>query len=99
MTTTELYQSVVNNLPSTQIHPLHKAMLEECCENALENNDHLDSQTLIYMVGLAFITCDSTLRATMKATLESGNADVITLNYRNQTFEISKNSAFLKSDK
>lgn len=99
MTTTELYQSVIKNLSSTQIHPLHKAILEECCENAVENNNQLDSETLIYAVGLAFLTCDSTLKATMKAALKSNNADGITINYRNQTFDISKNSAFLKSSK
>ena len=97
MTPTELYQKVLENLSFPEIHPLHKAMLEECCENALEYKQNItDVDTLVYAVKLAFLTCETTLKATLKATANNFDADKITLDYRGQTFSVLKDSSFLK---
>ncbi|AOR27281.1 hypothetical protein FORMB_02190 [Formosa sp. Hel1_33_131] len=95
----ELYDLVTKDfddkIPLENIHPLHKAMLEECCENALNNPQKVESQdTLKYAVQIAFFTCIETLRGTLKAGLEF--ADTVNLNYRNQSFTITKDSPFLK---
>lgn len=97
MTADELYKMVVGQLPVEQLHPLHKAMMEECCENALNNPQNvIDPDTLIFAVQVAFLTCNSTLKGTLTASLKLANADQVTLNYRNQTFIIPKNSALIK---
>jgi len=97
MTTTELYQSVIGHLPIKEIHPLHKAMMEECCETALQNKQGVvDKKTLILSVQIAFMTCNTTLKSTLNASLKMANADQVTLNYRGQTFIISKSSNLLK---
>lgn len=95
MTKNELYESVIGSLNLNEIHPLHKAMLEECCENALENKQNVeDLETLKFAVQVSFITCLSTLKGTISASLEF--ADNVKLNYRGQTFNIPKNSNLLK---
>lgn len=97
MTADELYKMVIEQLPIKEIHPLHKAILEECCENALNNPQNVtDTGTLIYAVQVAFLTCTSTLKGTLAASLELAAADQVTLNYRNQTFIILKNSSLIK---
>ena len=97
MTADGLYKMVIEQLPIKEIHPLHKAILEECCENALNNPQNVtDTGTLIYAVQVAFLTCTSTLKGTLAASLELAAADQVTLNYRNQTFIILKNSSLIK---
>lgn len=94
---TELYNAVIEKLPIPEIHPLHKAMMEECCENAISNNSEKDLETLIPIVHLAMLSCDSLLKGLLRGSLESTDADFVQLNYRNQTFSIPRNSSFLKS--
>jgi len=95
MTKNELYQSVVEELNLNEIHPLHKAIIEECCEGALENKQGVkDLETLKFAVQVSFITCLSALKGTIIASLEF--ADNVNLNYRGQTFNIPKNSNLLK---
>ena len=97
MTTEELYQAVLDKLPNKSIHPLHKAMMEECCENSINNPQNVtDRNTLISAVQIAFITCNSILKGTLEASLKLANADQVTLNYRGQSFIIPKNSPLLK---
>ncbi|WP_291132412.1 hypothetical protein [Flavobacterium sp. UBA7682] len=96
LNTDDLYNAVVQKLSFPQIHPLHKAILEECCENALEKSTEKDIESLISLVQLIFMSCESTLRGMIKGTFEAGNPETVTLNYRNQTFIIDKTSGFLK---
>jgi hypothetical protein len=98
MTKIELYERVIKEIGVEKIHPLHEAMLEECCENIIkaDTDNNFDDKTLITSVQLSFIECDKILRETFKATLESLNGDIINLNYRDQNFKISKDSPFLK---
>lgn len=97
MTIEELYKTVVGQLPIKELHPLHKAMMEECCENAINNPQQVtDKDTLVLAVQVAFLTCNSTLKGTLAASLQLTDADQVTLNYRNQTFIIPKNSSLLK---
>jgi hypothetical protein len=97
MNADDLYQKVIEGLPIKELHPLHKAMMEECCENALNNPQKIsDFETLVNAVQIAFLTCHSTLKNTLIGSLEAANVDQITLNYRNQTFIIPLNSPLLK---
>lgn len=97
MTKEELFKQVLTDLPIKEIHPLHKAMMEECCETALKNPENFkNTDTLINSVRIAFITCNSVLKGTLQGSLKSFDANQITLNYRNQTFIIPDNSPLLK---
>lgn len=100
MTKKELYEYAIQdfekNLDIGQIHPLHKAILEECCENALNNPQKItDEKTLKYAVHVAFLSSLSTLVGTLKGGLEL--ADTVNLNYRSKTYEITKGSPLLKN--
>lgn len=97
MTADELYKKVVGQLPIKELHPLHKAIMEECCENAINNPKNVTNlDTLVYAVQVAFLTCNSTLQGTLQASLNMADADQVTLNYRGQIFIIPKNSSLLK---
>jgi|JI9StandDraft_1071089.scaffolds.fasta_scaffold499345_2 hypothetical protein len=96
MTKEELYKKAIEELNIKEMHPIHKAMLEECCESALENSKApilIDS--LLAMVYVAFTTSNTALKAALTAAKSIGNADQITLNYRGQPFIISKDSYWL----
>lgn len=92
MTAKELYEEVIDSLKIKTIHPLHKAMLEECCEHAISNNI-TDKETLRNAAMIAFMTTNTTLQGTLNAGLKM--ADNITLNYRGQSFTIDTNSKLL----
>jgi len=78
---------------------MQKAMMEECCETAIKSNPEItDLDVLENAVQIAFITCGSTLKATLRGLLESADADKVNLNYRNQSFSFSKDSSFLQED-
>ena len=97
MTETELFGKVLDHLKIKELHPLHKALIEECCENAINNKQNVtDLETLIYSVEVAFLTSNSLLKGTLKGALLGANANQITLNYRDQTFIILENSEFVK---
>ena len=95
MTTEELYKLTFEKLPIKEIHPLHKAIMEECCENAINNPQNVtDSATLVYAVQVSFITALSALKGTLLGALKLG--DQVTLNYRGQIFIIPRDSNLLK---
>jgi hypothetical protein len=95
MTQNELYQSVIGHLKLNEIHPLHKAIIEECCESALENKEGVeDLETLIFAVQVSFITSLSALKGVILASLKF--ADNVNIDYRGQTFNIPKDSNLLK---
>lgn len=95
MTRDFLYESVLKHLNLVQIHPLHKAIIEECCENAIKSQEEIkELETLIFAVQVSFLTCLSALKGTLVASLKF--ADTVTLNYREQTFNITKDSVLLK---
>ena len=95
MTQNELYQSVIGQLKLNEIHPLHKAIMEECCEKALKNEQGIDDlETLIFVVQVSFLTSLSTLKGLVSSSLEF--ADNVTINYGGQTFTIPKDSNLLK---
>lgn len=96
MTTKELYKKIMEEFKLEKIHPLHQAIMEECCEHAINNPEKLNERDLIGAVKIAFYTCNETLRGTLRGSLEAANADQITLNYREQSFIIEKDSPLLK---
>jgi hypothetical protein len=62
MTSKELYYRIISQLQLDTIHPLHKAILEECCETALNNKQSdIDEKQLVFGVQLAFLTSNSIL--------------------------------------
>lgn len=68
--------------------------MEKCSENALNNLEKItEGKPLIYAVHVAFITSLSTLVGTLIGGLEMASS--ITLNYRNQTFKITKDSPLI----
>ncbi|HMG16297.1 MAG TPA: hypothetical protein VK590_12655 [Saprospiraceae bacterium] len=96
MTPEELYVHVINQTKVNAIHPFHKALLEECCENAANNPDGVtDPTALLIGVGVAFISAKSSLKSILLAAFEQTSANEVTLNYRNQSFVIPENSPLL----
>jgi len=90
MTVQELLDLVLADI-KIELHPLHRAMFEECCENAVNNEQGItDVDTLVYSARVAFLTCNSMFKNTIKAALEY--ADVVTYNYRGLSLVIDKNS-------
>lgn len=95
MSETNLLVAVIESLPVKKIHPLHKAMLEECCEKVESgDNENVDEKTKILAVELAFLTCESVIKGTIKGLAKGFDADKVNLDYRGQTFEIEKGSHF-----
>lgn len=96
MTKEELYTKAIQSLKIKEMHPIHKAILEECCERAIENSTtSLEVDTLLSIIYVAFKTSDTSLRAALSAAKKIGNADQITLNYRGQSFIIQRDSYWL----
>jgi hypothetical protein len=92
----DLYQRVLSDLNIENIHPLHKAILEECCENALNSkNANEELSTLLLAVQVAFITANSALKGLIIGSLKANQAEQATLNYRNQEFIIKSDSKLL----
>ncbi|WP_163401189.1 hypothetical protein [Flavobacterium fluviatile] len=79
----KVLERVVYDVP-----PLFLAMLEECCEN-VEKSD-IEESSRVSMVFVSFYTTLPVLKGTIDAGLNL--ADSINLDYRNQVFEISKQS-------
>lgn len=96
MTPQELYEKVLTDFNLEKIHPLHQAIMEECCENVLNNPETLEEKDLTSAVKIAFYTSNEVLKGTLKGSLEAANADKINLNYRGQSFEVGKDSPLLK---
>jgi hypothetical protein len=97
MNRTELYSLAISGLSVQKMHPVHKAMLEECCERALENDiTSVDTSILITSVQIAFLSCHNTLKSVFKGIAQSTETDEIILNYRGQSFQFYKDSSFLK---
>jgi hypothetical protein len=96
METNELYNLVIDQIKIANIHPLHKAIMEECCEKALNNKQGVtDKTTLLLSIQVAFLAACSILQGVLKAALELG--DQVTLNYREQQFTILRNSSILNA--
>lgn len=95
----DLYQSIIEDLPIKVLHPLHKAILQECCENALASNTtNVDKTSLVNIVQIAFLTSNSTLKSTLNSALIATGTNQITLQYRNQSFIIDEFSNVLKDE-
>jgi hypothetical protein len=96
MTSEELYNEVILSLNIKSMPSLYKAVMEECCENVVENPQQItDKNTLISSTQVAFMVCMKSLKAIVQAGLE--HADTITLNYRGQTFLIDKSHIILNA--
>ena len=98
MTHQDLYARIVQQRNISAVHPLHKAILEECCENALANEQSVtDEVQLQYAVHVAFLTSFQVMKGIVRGSLETAHADQATLQYRGQTFLIPANSILLAS--
>ncbi|MCA8833347.1 hypothetical protein [Hymenobacter pini] len=97
MTAEELYTSVIADLAVPSIHPLHQAILEECCENALANDQGITGAIeLKKVVHLAFLSALAAAKGILLGALTAADADQATLQYRGRTFVIPANSTLLK---
>jgi hypothetical protein len=97
MTQEELFEKVQERLPIASVHPLYRAMFEECCENAISNSlESEDDEARILAVLLAFITANSILKSVIGAAVKNAVDGRIAFTYRNQTFIIPHNSILLK---
>lgn len=95
ISSSQLLDAALADLNISQLHPLHKAMLEECCENALANEQGVtDLPTLIYDVRVSFLTSNILMKGTVKAGL--GHGDVVNINYRGVETSFDKNSKFIQ---
>ena len=95
MTIESLLQESIKDLKVSELHLLHKAMLEECCENALNNDQGItELPTLVYAVRVAFLTCNNMMKNTINTALQ--HADIVNLNYRGLHFQFDKSSPFLQ---
>jgi hypothetical protein len=45
-----LYELVLSTLPVNDIQPLHKAILEECCENALQMKGIEKNKKILFLL-------------------------------------------------
>ena len=90
-----LYDAVINKLSISEIHPLHRAIFEECCEH-VENSDidPNDEHTRMLAVQSAFSICESALKGTIKGVAECVKGESVNLNYRGETFVIKKGTYF-----
>ena len=76
MTEKELLRLVTEKIPIDNLHPLHVAVLEKCCEVTLKSNSEItDQETLVLAVQIAFLTSNETLRSTLNSSIKSANAD------------------------
>jgi hypothetical protein len=96
MTTQELFDKVIEpikiQLGDKEISRLHKAMIEECCENILkQTNESMSDRDLILSAQMSFVTADNVLRGFIEGLIEKNDADTCTINYRGQSFVIDKN--------
>ncbi|MFT6921794.1 MAG: hypothetical protein ACJA1C_000791 [Crocinitomicaceae bacterium] len=96
-----LLEAVIQSIPLKEIHPLHMAMLEECCEKVIEAADESmkeNSQQLINCVNATFLTSNGVLKSTLKAALDAAGTDDVNLNYRGEEFVINRESGLLKDE-
>ncbi len=95
MTSKDLFRLTLKDLRIDNLHPLHKAMIEECCEKVVEDQQNIsDTETLLHAVRLAFIVSNSMFKSMTNALLTQ--ADIINLNYRGINFTIDANSPLLR---
>ncbi len=98
-----LYELVLNQFPAlSEIHPLHKAMLEECCENVFAEidkkkmekiEDAIPLVDLVNSVNTGFLTSISLLKGLLKPFFKKENS--VTLQYRNQEFILTPTDEFI----
>lgn len=92
----ELLEAVLANLPVQEVHPIHKAMLEEACEHVLKKRNEFDSmEEMVKAVHLSFLVLNPMFQSTMNAMLEQ--ADTVTINYRGVKDVLTSESPILKS--
>jgi len=101
MTTEELFDKVIEPIKiqfgDKEISRLHRAMIEECCENTLKvTNDSMSDKDLILSTQMSFVTADNVLKGLIKGLIAKNDADTCTINYRGQSFVIDTNLKHLK---
>lgn len=99
MTPTEFYNSILDTLPVAVIHPLHQAILMECCENVLANNQGItDLALLTFGVHTGFLAALAAAKSIIKGAITAADAEQATLQYRGHTFIIPATASFLHED-
>lgn len=102
MTAEELHEEILIKMadlkPDFKMHPLHKAMLMECCENVLQphNTENHSHEILLISTLQAFEVSNSLMKGLIKGMIPEV-ADTITLNYRGETFILDQESKIVKA--
>jgi len=88
----EIYQEITKPFVDMNVPPILLALLEEMSEHAEKSNAKDEDKPHIALI--AFKASLPILTATINASLDK--ADIVTINYRNQSFEITKETQYLK---
>jgi hypothetical protein len=87
---TELYDAIFNSFVG-DIHPIYKAILEECCKAVFARPPlYTEFPEMARVVMVAFNAATKVLRATMR-----DKGDTVELHFRGEDFVFPKGAAFL----
>lgn len=85
-----LQEKVLENAPEIQPGHWTLAALEEVCETAIRDNPNLLFDDLVTVARLGFLVALSVAQSVIDAAFQFG--DRVTLNYRGQTFVLTRPS-------
>lgn len=98
MEANELYDLVLSKLNHPKITPLHSAMMLDCCNNVLKQEQkHEDIETLYSMVIYLVVLNDELIKGILNICIQFLHEENVTLNYLDQKIVINKDSNWLKS--
>lgn len=103
MTALELNERVLKMgaelIPNFELSDLHKAMLMECCENAInaKSAGELTDDMRILIVARSLELCNSMIKALIVGAITDLGGDIVNLNYKGQHFKFDRNSTFVKN--
>ena len=94
MTPNELYEILLAEAkiasPDKELSTLHKAILMECCEHAVENNENLNNETLMVVAATALEVSVAIMAGTVEGALSIGTPAIIT--YRGVKYRFKKST-------
>lgn len=85
-------------LPDMKMAEIHKAVLMEACENAINGkSDEPLSESMLMLVAVRALEVSiEMLKGLILGAIQGFNGDTVNLNYRDQTFHFDRNTPFVK---